>query len=379
MRRVWDSSAVLILVLGLLAVGGAADACTGFLLNRPKIKIMAVNYDWEVPGGRLIVNPRGLQKTALVPPDVDPVSWVSSFGSLTFNQYGQEFPIGGINQMGLAMQVLWLESTVYPTDAPGPSIGALQWVQYCLDNFSTVQQIVDSAQQLAITSRAKLHFLACGQSGSCAVVEFLDGKPAIRAAETLPLPVLANSTYYDSIKALDASLGYGGKMAPPEGDESLSRFVRVTTQLNRSRVENRPAAIDRAFEILADVALEGLNQWRVVYDLIARRVYFTTSDNPERRSLGVGTVELHCALDGVRSIDLSGEGSGDVRAGFSPWEASQNLELVTSSVAKTGFLEGITQDQVLSWGKYPENLRCTLPVPRPTPTPPFGAPKAPIK
>ena len=371
MRRLAATCAVLISMVGFPGTHGVGEACTGFFINRPDVRVMAVNFDWDVPGGRLIANQRGVQKTAFVAAGADPVSWVSAFGSLTFNQYGREFPIGGINQRGLAMQVLWLDSTSYPTDATGPAIEASQWVQYCLDSFSSVQQVVDSAEELAISSPASLHFLACGRSGSCAVIEFLDGKPAIRALEQLPLPVLANSTYLESIKALDASLGYGGKVAPAEGDASLSRFVRAAAELNSTRVQGTAAAIDRAFEILDNVAIEELNQWRVVYDLRGKTVYFTTRANPDRRSVSMVNVEFHCALSGARSLDLSAKGAGDVSTELKPLTAAENLALVRTSVSQTKFLEGTTDDQVLLWGGYPEGLSCTLPVPQPKPTPQY--------
>ena len=102
----------LITALVLPAIPG--DACTSFLLKHPKGPLMAKNYDWDVPDGLVVVNPRGLAKTALVPGDASPVRWTSRYGSLTFNQYGREFPMGGMNETGLAMEVLWLPDTVYP-------------------------------------------------------------------------------------------------------------------------------------------------------------------------------------------------------------------------------------------------------------------------
>jgi choloylglycine hydrolase len=29
------------------------------------------------------------------------ISWISKYGSITFNQYGREFPTGGMNEKGL--------------------------------------------------------------------------------------------------------------------------------------------------------------------------------------------------------------------------------------------------------------------------------------
>ena len=345
------------------------DACTGFSLSGDKIRLMAVNYDWDVPGGRLIVNPRPVEKTALVGPDATPAYWVSKFGSVTLNQYGRDFPIGGMNEMGLAMQTLWLEATQWPEGVKGPGISALQWVQYCLDNFLTVKEVADSATRFNISSPASLHFLACDRSGSCAVIEFLDGKAVIRAGDELPLPVLANSTYEASIEALDASLGYGGKVVPAEGEGSLTRFVRAATLRNNLTMAGSDQSVEQAFGILGDVAIAKENQWRVVYDLRSNIVYYTTRGNAQQRRLDLKDVDFHCFEGGVRSVDLSAPGTGDVTSKLAPFTTSDNTNLVRSSISQTGFLKDMPETQILELAKYPDSLSCTVGPRRPTPTP----------
>jgi len=345
------------------------DACTGFALSGKEIRLMAVNYDWNVPGGRLIINPRPVEKTALVGPDVTPAYWVSKFGSVTLNQYGRDFPIGGMNEMGLAMQTLWLEETQWPEGVKGPGISALQWIQYCLDNFLTVGQVAESATGFNIASSAPLHFLACDRSGACAVIEFLEGKAVIRAGDELPLPVLANSTYKASIEALDASLGYGGEVAPTEGEESLSRFVRAATQRNQLTLTGLDRAVEQAFGILGSVAISDENQWRVVYDLKSNIVYYTTRGNTQVRRLDLDDVDLHCFDGGVRSVDLSGPGAGDVASKLTPFTTKDNTALVRSSISQTEFLKSMPDQRVLELAQYPDSLTCTVGPRRPTPTP----------
>jgi choloylglycine hydrolase len=336
-----------------------------------------VNYDWDVPGGRLIVNPRAMKKTALVGPDATPATWVSKFGSVTLNQYGREFPIGGINQVGLAMQVLWLEETEYPTEATGPEISALQWVQYSLDNLVTAKEVADSAGRFKISSPAKIHFLACDRSRSCAVIEFLDGKPKVRAGRELPLPVLTNSTYADSIKALNATLGYGGLVIKETDtdDESLRRFVEAAQARNRLEIKDLEHAVNGAFDILADVALGEINQWRVVYDLRWPAVHFTTRGNANRRSIYLTAVDFHCLEAGVVALDLESKGEGDQSALLAPYSTQNNLDLVRSSIGRTGFLGEMKENQILNLGQYPETLQCTS-GPRP-PTPKASGPLGP--
>jgi choloylglycine hydrolase len=353
-----------------------SQACTGFGLSGTDVALMAVNYDWDVPGGRLIINPRAVEKTALVGPDQTPAAWISKFGSITFNQYGREFPIGGINQVGLAMQVLWLDETQYPKTSQGPNLSALQWVQYSLDNLVTAQEVAESAGQFTISSAARLHFLACDRSRSCAVIEFIDGKPNIRAGRELPLPVLANSTYADSIDALNETLGYGGevvKKAKTDTD-SLNRFVTAAHERNALTFRNVDDAVDGAFAVLAKVAPENLNQWRVVYDLRMPGLHFITKGNAERRSLDIKDVDFHCLEAGVSALDLEADASGDIAGMFTAYTQEQNSALVRTSIGRTEFLSEMDDDQIDRLGSYPSSLVCTSKPRRPNPRGPADGP-----
>lgn len=46
------------------------------------------NYDWVSDAGLLCTNLKGLYKTSVPRPEGPPISWVSKFGSITFNHYG---------------------------------------------------------------------------------------------------------------------------------------------------------------------------------------------------------------------------------------------------------------------------------------------------
>ena len=38
-----------------------------------------------------------------------PARWTSKFGSVTFNQYGKDNPMGGVNERGLVIEVMELQ------------------------------------------------------------------------------------------------------------------------------------------------------------------------------------------------------------------------------------------------------------------------------
>jgi penicillin V acylase-like amidase (Ntn superfamily) len=67
-----------------------ADACSGFQLNRSGQILVGKNYDYMVPDGLVMVNKRGLKKTAMPyfwsddnPGIGTPASWTAKYGSIT--------------------------------------------------------------------------------------------------------------------------------------------------------------------------------------------------------------------------------------------------------------------------------------------------------
>jgi len=86
--------------LGFLAVGLVAPIrpCTTFDLIGNGSIVYGRNFDYYASDGRVMVNRRGLQKNVFG--TGSGLQWVSRYGSLTFNQFGHEFPNGGINVAG---------------------------------------------------------------------------------------------------------------------------------------------------------------------------------------------------------------------------------------------------------------------------------------
>jgi choloylglycine hydrolase len=81
------------LLVALTAVAGReAVACTTFCYADGGTMVFGRNYDWNIGDGMVVVNKRNVFKHALVEPA--PATWTSKYGSITFNQYGREFPTG---------------------------------------------------------------------------------------------------------------------------------------------------------------------------------------------------------------------------------------------------------------------------------------------
>jgi penicillin V acylase-like amidase (Ntn superfamily) len=169
-RRLWWAA------LGLLAVGLVAPIrpCTTFDLVGNGSIVYGRNFDYYAWDGRVMVNRRGLQKNVFG--TGSGLQWVSRYGSLTFNQFGHEFPNGGINEAGLVVEHMMLDGSQYPSDSR-PCLQELQWIQYQLDCSASVADVIASDQLVRIQpGSTPLHFLVADRTGHCATIEFLGGQ-----------------------------------------------------------------------------------------------------------------------------------------------------------------------------------------------------------
>src|SRR5437763_15834564 len=101
------------LVLALLLLFGvqAASGCTTFCMASDGRFVFGANYDWDTGVGLIMVNKRNVAKDSGTG---RPAQWVSRFASITFNQYGRDYPTGGMNEAGLAIALMALDQTQYP-------------------------------------------------------------------------------------------------------------------------------------------------------------------------------------------------------------------------------------------------------------------------
>ena len=200
-----------------------ASPCTTVLLEDRDDVVVAKSYDYFMAQGLIVVNPRGLAKRSMLSGlGRRPAAWVSRHGSVTFNQYGRELPCGGMNEAGLVVEVMWLDETVYPPPDDRPVLPDLQWIQYQLDRWGSVAEVVAHADEVRVESgAARVHYLVCDASAACAAVEYLDGALVLTTGDDMPMRALTNSPYAAS---LAFAMEHG---APVDGLGSLERFSRA--------------------------------------------------------------------------------------------------------------------------------------------------------
>jgi choloylglycine hydrolase len=302
----------------------------------------------------MMVNKAGMAKIAAR--EGNPARWTSRYGSVTFNQYGREFPNGGMNEAGLVVEIMWLDGARYPAADARPSVGVLQWIQYQLDNHATVAEVLasDAAVRIATNAAAPLHFLVADAAGEAATVEFLGGEMVAHTGDELPFPVLTNTIYDASVRYTRARLESG---SIPEGDGSMDRFARAAGRIDGYTAPSSDDAVAYAFETLASVAQGTGTVWSIVYDIDGRTIHATTRDNPVKMYVRFEELDFDCETP-VRIVDVNQAAPGDLATQMKIYREADNLELIRASFSETGFLRNVPESTIRRAAAYPRSATC---------------------
>jgi choloylglycine hydrolase len=333
------------------------QACSTFLLKKDRKVVFGKNYDWDLEDGLLIVNKRGVLKQAIN--YSNPVKWKSKYGSVTFNQYGKEFPSGGINETGLVIETMWLGESEYPPSDSRVEIDNMQWVQYQLDNFSTVEEVIESDVFLRVSplSQANVHYLAGDRNGVCASIEFLSGKRVYHTGKTMPIKALTNDTYAASLKYTKNYKEFGGTNPLPENKRSISRFTRIA-YMQQSFEKNRPVdIIEYGFRILSNVAAGEYTKWSIVYDLAKRHIYFHTHSKKKIKKIDLSLFDFSCTMP-VIILDINASYQKNLEKKFMNFSKSINKTLIKNTFENTDFLANIPRELLERVFFYSESFDC---------------------
>ena len=319
-------------VLGAAALAVTpASSCTTVCLLEQDRAVVAYNYDFHAPDGLVLVNKRGTRKVSFI--QSQGAAWTAVHGSVTFNQFGRDNPMTGLNEKGLMVSQMWLDETKYPAADSRPVVGVLEWIQYNLDRHASVAEVLASAEAVRPMSRAPIHYLVADRSGDVATLEYLDGKLVVHHGPALPVRALTNSTYADSVAAFEQARRAGDV---PTSRSSLDRFVRAATLAGAGQGD----PVGRAFEVLASVAQPNFTRWSIVYDLGAGEVHYRTEGNRAIRRITLASFDLSCSTP-VRMLDVTTGNAGDVSAAFEDYTTNGMRALIEATFSKTPFLQPI--------------------------------------
>lgn len=357
-------------VMSAVVAPSTSAACTCFSLARPEAPLVGRNHDWEVTEGLVLVNKRGVEKTAGI---VEPFDrgWTSRFGSVTFTQYGRDLPQGGMNERGLVVATLWLEGAEFPPPDQRMELGPTQWVQYQLDTASSVDEVLESLGQVRISREVPVHYFAADASGAAAAIEFLGGQAVVhRTGRDMPDAVLTNSTYEASLATLKGLGSANNEGAPPRRGSSLDRFTRAA-RLSRSLAEGSAAGASRRgtvpalprSELVSGIfaVLDSVSQthtvWSIVYEPDAGRIHFRSARDRGIKVIDLAALDFDC-LSPVLMTDVDLEGEGSLEGRWETYTRQANGALIRKSFRETSFLSDTPGDLLEALTVWPEQSRC---------------------
>jgi hypothetical protein len=321
-----------------------AAACTAFSFRAGAERYLAKNHDFLVGDGLLVVNPRDRSKFSM---DSEiPFRWKAQHGSVTYNQFGREFPNAGMNEAGLVVEMLWLDGTEYPPADTRPDLGVLQWVQYQLDTAGSVADVLASDERVRISDNVgKVHFFLIDRSGATAVVEWHKGRRVVYSGNDLPFAAAANDAYAACATAWHTQVQPG---APAVSElRSYDRFVGVASQPSHHASPATSAAF--GFATLDRVKHPEYTRWQVVYAPASGRITVKRQADSQPAEIVFNELDFSAAS---KAFDLAQAGP----LVWTPCTTEMNRRLVTTNYRRTPFLAHVPDETVASVVALPERF-----------------------
>jgi len=342
----------LALVIIIYSHVSCLHACTTFFINKNGQMVFGRNYDWVTDAGMICTNLKGLSKTSMQTENGETISWVSKYGSITFNQYGKEFPTGGMNEKGLVVELMWLDETKYPSADKRPAIGVLQWIQYQLDNCTTIAEVIATDKELRIsaTGTTPLHYLIADAKGQAATIEFLNGKMVMHKGNDLTFPVLTNNIYDESVKA--------HKNSSVNGNNSLERFSEACNMIQKLNSNNvTKPLIDYSFDILEEVAQGNFTKWSIVYDITNKTIHFKTNRFKQIKTVSFSAFDFNCSANS-KVWDMNQTANGTINNLFENFSPAINKRIVETATKESESNIFISQKNRERLWQYASGIKC---------------------
>ncbi|MCB2208443.1 MAG: linear amide C-N hydrolase [Bacteroidetes bacterium] len=275
-------------------------SCTAICVATCESLFLAKNFDWEIDNGYLILNPRG-EKKVTFNKSSKKKSWTTKYGSITFNQFGKEFPLGGMNETGLVVEELSALLPVVNDLETHIKINEFQWVQYQLDMCSSVNDVIAHLDQFSMSTLLfPLHYIISDKWGNVAIIELSDIGFKFYTNEDLPFKVLSNNTYAESLKYIKNFQGFGGDMPIVNRKESCERFVKAADMLSKN---DRQPNTDEMF-LMLDTLKQSDTRWSIVYDITNLKIYFKFHSCVSEKCIDLSRIDF-MGLTATKGSDLS--------------------------------------------------------------------------
>ena len=341
----------------LSAIPAYTLACSTFKLQKGDGLVYGHNLNQEDLGvpGLLFINQRGIYKTGIAWRDLTAKDssdfkrqrWISRYGSVSFNTFGKNLPDGGMNESGL---VIWEmnDDTEYPQNDSLPRLCQMNWMQYILDNCSTLDEAIQCAYTFQIDGWG-WHYFVGDRYGNTAAIEFHNGQVVIHSGDEMPIPALFNTSYDRELELLKFYEGYGGQYEIDILDPSTPRFVRSAKMIEDYKPSR--SMVKYGLKMLENLRVNDDPEWSVLFDPQNMELYFRTRLHPKIKTLDMAKVNFSNLLP-ARILNIDIEAEGNISNKFESYSNARMLEftedLILPILPETFFTSnGITIQEYL--------------------------------
>lgn len=335
-----------------MAAASVVVACSTFMLNTGQHLVCGHNLNQngiDIPG-MIFVNKRATFKTGRTWSEIinkdrskpSSARWISRYGSVTFNVFGRDFPDGGMNEAGLYIWEM-SEKADYPKNESFPKLMHMNWMQFVLDSYATIDAVIESAQTVEIDGW-NWHYFVADARGRCASIAFTDGRAVIERGETMPVPALFNEPYTREMEVLGFFEGFGGLYPVDLESMHTPRFAKTAVMLRDYRPGTDPA--EYALFMLDTLKVAETPKWSVVFDVFANKVLFKTRLNPSVKQLSLDTLD-YSNSDPAQILNIDISEGGEVDALLHPYSDHEVMDFLMALPLPDGFFEqgGLTRHE----------------------------------
>lgn len=325
--------AILLILTGLLLALALlkAEACSRFTYTGPNNTVITGrSMDWMTDVHTdLWVFPAGITRVGANDPNG--LKWTSKYGSVIASGYDAA-TTDGINSQGLDANLLYLANTRFPEKKAGqPDLSVLNWAQYMLDNYATVDEAVKGFTQQKLNMIAPtlpdgnypaVHLALTDKTGDNAVFEYINGKLTIHHGKQYK--VMTNEPSYDDQLALNNYWQTLKGVFLPGTARPEDRYVRASYYLNMApQTDDTQKAVATVFSIIRNVSVPMSIEttpdhpnvaptiWVSVADLQHGVYYFQSTDRPNVFWFDLSKLNLNAGAP-IKRLPLK---EGEVYAG----------------------------------------------------------------
>ncbi len=227
-----------------LGLGLTADACSrAVYVGNDNVVITGRTMDWYTPQDtKLWIAPRGIHRNG--GSDTHNAEWTSRYGSAYISSFNSDIT-DGINEKGLVVNKLYLDDGDIGNPGDKPQLNINGWVQYVLDNYSSVADAVEGLSKEPFRlipsgtgSPSQLHLSLSDSTGDNAVIEYIKGELKIHHSKDYT--VMTNEPSFDQQLSIQRHWEIKGENSIPGSSDSADRFTRLTYLLKQLPKELKP-------------------------------------------------------------------------------------------------------------------------------------------